>query len=215
MTTRDFQLEYLEILNDSISPILKELSFQKRGINFYRKINDIIQLFTIQKSQWNDKENISFTIDIGFFNETIYKVAWDKKMVPKTIKEFDCFLSTRVGLLSQKMDYWYELNENCQLDQLKQELKNELLLYVEPIFELYNSLEAIAKQCSIEATNDPLKYVGKPYERIVFLMESNMTDSSVQLIKESYKNALIPKPELNQHYINQLKRLGMYYSIDL
>ena len=215
MTTRDFQLEYLEILNDTISPILKELSFKKRGINFYRKINDIIQLFSIQKSQWNDKENISFTFHVGFFNETIYKVAWDKKMVPKTIKEYDCFLSTKIGQLSQRKDYWYELNENCPLDQLKQELKNELLLYVEPIFELYNSLEAIAEQCSVEATNEPLKYIGKPYDRIVFLMESNRTHAGIELIKESYKNALIPKPDLNQHYLNQLKRLAMYYSIEL
>jgi len=215
MITRDFQLEYNEILNDTIIPILKELTFKKRGVNFYRTVNDIIQQFSIQKSQWNDKENTSFTFHVGFFNETIYKVAWNKEIIPKAPKEYDCFLSTRLGDLSRKKDYWYQLNESCQLDVLKHELENDLLHYAKPLFEYSNSLTTIAEQCSIEATNEPLKYVGKLYERIVFLMESNQIDLGIELIKESYKNACIPKPELNQVYIIQLKRLASYYSINL
>ena len=37
-----------------------------------KSVNDIVQVFNIQKSQWNSADEITFTFNIGFFNSEIF-----------------------------------------------------------------------------------------------------------------------------------------------
>src|ERR1700752_3619470 len=96
---RDFQQDFEDVMKDVISPIFKRMKFRKRNSNFNKTTNDIVQVFNVQKSQWNHSDRVSFTFNLGFFNEQLHRIARNKESVPEFIREYDCFLSERLGRL--------------------------------------------------------------------------------------------------------------------
>lgn len=228
--TREFQKEFDDIVKRTIAPFFKGLGFKKNGNGFNRTTDDIIQVANIQKSQWNHADNVSFTFNIGFFNEDIYKNSWDKA-VPKFIREYDCQIHFRLGHITKKSDYWYELNENVAVDKLETEIKDHLDNFLKPILETVQTMNSM-KEFMIKNTD--LKRTMPTADQILLLLKTGDRDKAERLLREEYKDSLTPKelvsvtnyPDgrreekiskttINKVYVDRLKRLASLNKIEL
>lgn len=228
--TREFQKEFDDIVKRTIAPFFKGLGFKKNGNSFNRTTGDIIQVANIQKSQWNHADHVSFTFNIGFFNEDIYKNSWDKA-VPKFIREFDCQIHFRLGHITKQSDYWCELNEKVTVDNLEIEIKDHLDNFLKPILETVQTTNSM-KEFMI--TNTDLKRTMPTADQILLLLKTGDRDKAERLLREEYKDSLTPKesvsvtnypdgrreekiskPTINKVYVDRLKRLASLNKIEL
>jgi hypothetical protein len=228
--TREFQKEFDEIAKRTIGPFFKGLGFKKSGNGFNRKTHDIVQMANIQKSQWNHADNVSFTFNIGFFNEDIYKDSWDKA-VPKFIREYDCQVHFRLGHITKKRDYWYELNEKVTADELENEIRDHLDNFLKPILESVQSTKSMKEFIT---TNADFRQTMPTAYQILLLLKTGDRDKAERLLREEYKDSLTPKesvsitnypdgrreekiskPAINKVYVDRLKRLASLNKIEL
>lgn len=227
---REFQKEFDEIIKRTIVPFFKGLGFKKNGNGFNRKTHDIVQMANIQKSQWNHMDNVSFTFNIGFFNEDIYKDSWDKA-APNFVREYDCQVHFRLGHITKQRDYWYELNEKVAVDKLENEIIDHLDNFVKPILESVQSTKSIKEFIT---TNADLKRTIPTAYQILLLLKTGDRDTAERLLREEYEDSLTPKesvsitnypdgrreekiskPTINKVYIDRLKRLASLNQIEL
>jgi len=105
-----------------IKPIMSANSFRKDKLTWNRGKGEIIHLLDIQKSQWNDKNDISFTINLGVCVKSERQIFWNKPF-PKTIRRLDCFLYLRVGRLFDNHDHWWTLKPSDDIDRVGKKLQ--------------------------------------------------------------------------------------------
>jgi hypothetical protein len=220
---RNLQSEFDEILKNLVFPFFKELGFKKNGNGFNKKIGEITQVVNIQKSRWNNKDNVSFTFNIGFFSAEIYIDFWNKG-IPKFIKDYDCQITYRLGQLTKGSDYWYELNERIEKANLEIEIYENLNHYLKPFIEKtidLNSLnELIQTDKYAEMTTAEL------YKIKIFLKVGEI-EKGKELLTKAYLNALNPednvsktiypdgtekietsKSKINLEYVDRLKKIA-------
>ncbi len=90
-------------------------------------------LFNFQKSQWNDRSSLSFTIN------TAKKSAVHPQTIDPKFKEYECFPDARrPGELipdSRTVDKWWTITEETDMDALRDELCEFLTKYALPWLE--------------------------------------------------------------------------------
>ena len=227
---RNFKVEFDNLIKEIIAPAFKAIGFKKKNNNFYKSTNDLIQIFNVRKSQWNSKEDISFTFNIGFFNPDIFKKTRDRP-IPDVPKEYDCFISLRPGFITNNKDKWYELNEKVNYNKLIAEINSDLQNSTISLFNNYQTLNSIKDL--VREYPDLQKKMGIT-ARFVFMMKTNSEKEAVNFLNSEYKNALIPKssvsvinypdgkrvetqsePKINQAYIDSLIKISKKYNIEL
>lgn len=229
MTADNLKTDFDEIFKGIVVPFFKDLGFKRKTQHFARPTNDITQCFNVQKSQWNSYyDSLSFTFNLGFYNETIRTLSWGQEIPTDFPKTTDCFIQDRLGTY-HKRDHWYELSKRVDRNKVAEHVKSDLEKYLKPLFEDYKSLDDL-KQFAEKNTG----FILSPYSHIVFLMTTNQIDKGKQLIKEQYKIALTPqvttqtinypdgrsevktsKPYINQHYVDGIERLAKHYAVEL
>lgn len=223
MTTRNFQAEFDNLIKEIVNPILKNLGFKKNARSYKKNINDIVQVFNIQKSQWNSVDEITFTFHIGFFNPEIF-FETQSRSLPNYPKEYDCFIN--VGIAK-----WYKINKSLSYESLKNEIQSEMKKNVADIFidyESLNSLNDLIKKRNI--TENTMGILNM----FTLLMKTNRAEEGVKLLRKYYKQALIPKqstttinypngqsktfestPTINEGAINSFKSIAKLYQINI
>ena len=229
MTDRDFQKEFDSLIKEIVTPTFKQFGFKKKDKNFYRKTYDLTQIFNVQKSQWNSKDDIAFTFNIGFLNRDIFLETWDRP-IPNVPKEFDCFLSLRSGFITHNADKWYKLNNTTSYDKLVTEIRRDIHKSAIDLFEKYQTLTSL--NGLIKDYPDLQQTIGT-IPRFVFLMKTNSENDAIEFLYAEYREAHIPKssvsilnypdgrsietksePKINQGYIDSLKRIAKMYNIE-
>lgn len=229
-TDRNLQLEFNEILENVISPFFKEMGFRKNGNNFNRKTNELIQAVSVQKSQWNSQDKVSFTFNIGFFDSEIY-LEKSKQTIPKFICEYDCQVRFRIGQITKGSDYWYELNKSSKKENLEIEIKVDLNNSLKPILEKNTDLASI----KYLLLNDSILTAATPnIYKINFLFKTGEIQKGKELFDKEYFRTLNPedyifttvlpdgtkivkssKSEINIKYLNILKDIAKTNKIEL
>lgn len=229
MINRDFKKEFDDLVKE-ISPLFKERGFKKKSNYIYKSTTELIQIFNVQKSQWNSKEDISFTFNIGFFNPEIYKVTWDR-LIPDFPKEYDCFINLRSGFITHKKDNWYNLNDKVSFDNLLSDIKIDIY---NSALNLYDNHQTLLSLKELINKYPELKITIMTIPMFVFLMKTNSEQEALNFLNSEYKEALIPKssisievypdgrriekksePKINQNYIDSLLRIAKMYNIDI
>lgn len=232
MPSDNLKEDFDKIFKEVIVPFSKELGFKRKVQNFSRQTNDIIQCFNIQKSKWNSIDNVSFTFNLGFFNQEIINLSEDKEARLEFPKEYDCFLRSRLGTFSHKRDHWYELNRRTDVNITANQVKDDLQTILLPLFEKHKSLTDL--KSFVDSSEKSYDFIMTPYNHIVYLMKTNQFEKGKTLIQEHYKKAntsqistqtmtypngrsvvTTSKPSLNQHSIDTIERLARLYNIKL
>ncbi len=231
---RDLDIEFKELVNSIVSPRLKLLGFKKSNLNYNRNLNKLIYCIKIQKSQWNRSELISFTVNYGFFNDTIYKLSINKQEFPKFINDNDCFASGRTGHLIYGNDYWYELSLEKEFDLVVRQVSKDFDDMLMSLMNQFDSLESMADLMSLEAEKRPTGLIVDIDNIAIYELEFGDFNIGKKILIDSYVKALIPKsvssttvypdgrkdvkwsePSVNQNYIEKLERLANNYKIEI
>jgi PHD/YefM family antitoxin component YafN of YafNO toxin-antitoxin module len=228
MTTEKLNADYEEILKDTIFPFFKSFKFRKKGQNFARTSNDIIQTFTVQKSLITTSIDIlHFSFNFGFFNNEIHKIAFDTDDVIDFPITSDCFIHSSLGLYSHKRDHWYELSSRIDTKNVAGNVKDDLENHLKPLFNNYKSLHDLVRFTDHSKEN---KLITSPYEYIVFLMQTDQREKGEMAIRDNYLKAMAMKgrdytnqfpytqsettePDLKKLYLDNIKRLARLYNV--
>jgi len=100
-------LRLRRILTSYIEPPLKSLGFRRRGANYFRQLSEIWWLVSVQRSRWNTKEELSFTLNIGIYVPQATAGLYGNQ--PKHPGIADCILHLRLGYLQHPVDCWWTL----------------------------------------------------------------------------------------------------------
>lgn len=226
----NLQFEFNDLIKNVISPFLKEMGFRKNGNTFNLKTNELTQVVSVQKSKWNDHDKVSFTFNIGFFDEKMY-LEKSNSETPKFIREYDCQVRFRLGQIIKGHDYWYELNKTTNKGNLEIEIFNHLNNFLKPILKKNNDLNAIKDlllQDSVITLTTPKIY------KIKFLFKTAEIEKGKDLLEKEYFRALNPedyvsktiypdgseniktsKSPINNKYVEILKEIAYDNKIEL
>jgi hypothetical protein len=230
MTPDNLKADFDEIFKGIVVPFFKGLGFKRKAQHFARQTNEITQCFNVQKSQWNSYyDSLSFTFNLGFYNETIRTLAWGQEMSTDLPKTTDCFIQHRLGFYSHEHDHWYKLGNRADRQRVAEQVKGDLEKHLRPLLENYQSLNDLRN--FFKENNG---FFLSPYVQIVFLMITGQNEKGKLFIKEQHKISLTPqittqtvnypdgssevktsKPYINHHYIDELERLAKHYNIEL
>ena len=188
----EIEQEFETIIKNCFQTVLKPLGFKKKGNNFYRKLQDLGQIVNVQKSKFNSKEHISFTINTGLFIPEFWLIFYNYqgKSVPDYPTEPECAIRQRIGKLKyNNLDKWFEIDNNSDFSKLNHELNDSVVNFIIPYFE-----KTKTKNNIIQLLQD--KSVGlEKFTRLVIFGEYN------ELIKaqQEYENLKQDKYVFNNH----------------
>lgn len=230
---RNVNLEFKELMQNCIAPIFKRLGFKKSNLNFNRTINELVQCVNIQKSQWNHSECISFTINLGFYNESVFRIAKNGGNQSKFIKVDECFVWGRSGHLIYNHDYWYEIDMESDLKEIQQQITNDLDYHIMPLFEELQTLNSLCNVLRVTSENRPFKLMVSIYDLSVLELEFGDFERGRTILIDEYKEAIIPKStshktvypdgreevrwselSVNFYAVEKLKRIARHYKIE-
>lgn len=209
--------EFESLISEELTPVMKELGFKKQNLNYYRNIGEVIQTFNIQKSQFNNKNSLNFTGNIGLTEPISYLKINKLTAIPTQIKYFESQFRMRLGKLTDNQDYWYEMTDNIDINSIKNKLRTDIeTLYI--FFQTYNSrnklLELLRNQQMLDPPLNPLdeyailKVAGKDQEARELLLANykNLKEPSILGKGLKWIKSLINEKEISLNLIRQ-KRL--------
>ncbi|MFC6996397.1 DUF4304 domain-containing protein [Rufibacter roseus] len=128
------ETKFNRILKEGFQEVLKPLGFKKKGNNFYLQLEELGQAINAQKSRWNTKDDISFTINVGVFLPDYWQsmVYNQGKPLPTFPSVYDCYSHKRIGQLRNQLDTWYDVDASTDEEKLIVEMKDNLVNYVLP-----------------------------------------------------------------------------------
>lgn len=152
MTTKSpIQAHFDDLVRSHVRPLLKGHGFAHAGNNFRRRWPDGWHIFNIQRSQWSNRESISFTFNLAV---SVDSYAAFRGLDPaKPPLEYECPIRIRIGrLITEGRDYWWELHDRTLIPFLAREINIHLREAVLPWFVAQSSLDAIARLVQSELT---------------------------------------------------------------
>ncbi len=232
MPKDNLNTEFEQIMKDTISPFFKGIGFKKKTLHYAKQINDIIQVFNVQKSQWNSyHDDLSFTFNVGFYNDLLFLESWDRKETTDFPKHYDCQIQFRLGQFLHKTDYWYKLSPRIDFKKVSESIESDLNKYLLPLFDKYQTLDSLSE---LIGKYNWIDNVIGPYNKISILWHTGHKDKAEKELLDSYKKALIPqssisvinypdgrkeekksKPLINQSFVDNLERLAKLYDIKI
>jgi hypothetical protein len=148
MDKNEFKICFAKILSNNISPYFKDLKYKKAGNNF-KYFNEIGKIVNFQKSQYY---NTRFTINIGIYLPEFEYYFYDNhKISNEKFNESICAIRKRIGKLKKlEKDYWYELDEETEIENLKNELEDDIKNKIIPFLNRFNDKKNILEQLFME-----------------------------------------------------------------
>jgi hypothetical protein len=168
----DIQTNLKSIIKNSIHSQLKPIGFKKKGNNFYRRFQNFGQVINIQSDRYNTKEEGQFRINTGIFSDSYWLKFYNYKNVknvPDFPKEYVCILRQTFGEITNRGDFWYELNRHEDSQSLI--VKNDFEKILIPYFE---NLKSELKILEVLETEDAPPHIKNlDWERLHFYLKFN------------------------------------------
>lgn len=123
--------KFNQLITAVVKPLLKENGFTKKGMNFYKRSDDLVFLLNFQNSHGNTAEQTKFYINCAVHSTYIDKVIGRSELVEP--KEYECYFKDRISSLVNAVDDGYLITNGTDLEKLglklDQDLKSVLLMY--------------------------------------------------------------------------------------
>jgi hypothetical protein len=144
------------IVQNDIKPLLQARGFRKKASLFWRDNGDVIDVITVQRSQWNDPTSGRFTVNLGLYWKHIQALVDRAVPLPR---EYNCTVQTRIGgLLPERTDLWWEVS-GADLSAVAHDVSEKLRRYGLPWLEDGHTVERTMEyleQRSLKAWRDKL-----------------------------------------------------------
>ena len=158
MTKTAVQTQFDDLIRHVLWPPFKERGYKKTGNNFrWYDPTGWGKIVNVQKSQYSDRNNISFTLNSGLYLPEAERL-WTGRTTNERFLEPDCLIRKRVSRLKNPgADVWYDLTNGTEPQRPAQEVTQDLTAYLLPYLDLVSSREAILQQLLRERyPNSPL-----------------------------------------------------------
>ncbi len=116
--------KFNQLITDTVKPFLKVNGFGKKGMNFYKKKDDLIFLFNFQSSQGNTFEQTKFYINCGIHSTKIDEVIGKTKLLEP--KEYECYFRNRISSFTKSTEDGYLIKEDTNLLNLSLTIIDDL-----------------------------------------------------------------------------------------
>lgn len=119
------QVSFARLVAETVAPAFKRAGFKKQGLNFRLQTSTAWMVLNIQKSQWNDAEDISFTGNMGVRFHEVHRLhllqVSDVQDGPAGV--VNCHWSERIGdLMPEPHDHWWRVIDDRSADRAAKEL---------------------------------------------------------------------------------------------
>ncbi len=206
--------EFVSLISEELTPVMKVLGFKKQNLNYHRNTHDVIQTFSIQKSQYNDKNSLKFTGNIGLTEPVSFSKIHKLSVIPSQVKDYESQFRLRLGNLTENKDYWYEMTDRIDITTVKNKFRTDIAT-LKNFFDAYSTrnglLELLENQQILDLPLNPLdeygilKVSGKDQEaRALFMANYNKLKEPTLLGKGlKWIKGIISERELSLDLIRQ------------
>lgn len=177
------------IIKQSLNPIMKKEGFKKSGVKYKLMGENLLYEIYIQKSKWNTKEHLSFTINFWIWlKEERTEILPFPFLAP--------ILGGRISDIYNNRDMWFDLKLDDQKSEemdkkIEEKIKFLLIDYLIPFFKKIQTEDDI-----ISILEDPIKSKiswGSPaggqkekWLAILYYMKSKK-EKSIEILDEAMK----------------------------
>lgn len=112
-------MDIFKELIKALTPLLKQMGFNKKGNNFYLELGKNYGIVNFQKSRDCTKEVVKFTVNFGVYSNVLGQVL-DYNYNNSTKPDVDqCQWEARVGyFMPDSPDYWWKVNVSDDLSKI-------------------------------------------------------------------------------------------------
>lgn len=118
-------------LKSVISVFMKHHGYVRKSNNFYLKKFDNWGVVNIQRSKWNSKYEIKFTVNFGI-NSRALTQFYKPDDIEKCPQITDCHWSARIGNFMPEGDKWWTIKAGIDVKQLIDEVSASFLNIIMP-----------------------------------------------------------------------------------
>jgi len=140
-----------KLLSESLTPALAHHGFKKERNRYVRPSGGVAQMVDVQYSRWNDKNEVSFTLNCSVYVPGVTSTFRSSPEPPRPALT-DCCVTIRVGMLTQSnLDKWWKLTTDDDLtedEKIGRELSSLTDNVIVPFFERVADPLAVAKLLS-------------------------------------------------------------------
>jgi len=137
---------YRATVNESISRVLIGNGYKRSSSTWRKWSGDICHMASVQRSQWNHEELISFTINLGIYVRGFVPLVYPLPE-PTNPSVIDCCMQCRLSMLSpERCDTWWEfrpVSDRSDASKSVVEITDLLETYGLSFFDRFSSLETI------------------------------------------------------------------------
>ncbi len=101
-------MDIFKELIKTLTPLLNQLGFNKKGNNFYLELGKNYGIVNFQKSRDSTKEVILFTVNFGVYSYVLGRYGYNDSAKPEVEQ---CHWQSRIGsFMPNSPDYWWKVN---------------------------------------------------------------------------------------------------------
>ncbi|HAM99262.1 MAG TPA: hypothetical protein DCQ26_11705 [Marinilabiliales bacterium] len=101
-------MDIFKELIKTLTPLLKQMGFNKKGNNFYLELGENYGIVNFQKSRESTKEVVLFTANFGVYSSVLGQFGYNDSVKPEVEQ---CHWQSRVGsFMPGSPDYWWKVN---------------------------------------------------------------------------------------------------------
>lgn len=143
-----------KVVKDAIAPILKSAGFKKSGRTFHRVRSESTVLVNVQASQFNDRNEGRFTINLGHYDpEIAQRLGMSALSGPP--KEYQCTFSKRIGqLLPEGNDKWWIVTPGEDNSAISNDVTHAIQQYALPWLSRVETLPGLTDYLRNERSFD-------------------------------------------------------------
>jgi hypothetical protein len=135
-----------KLLMKSLTPILVQNGFNKRGSVYTRASRSLLHMVDVQHSRWNDTIEVSFTLNCGVYMPGVTS-TFRNISEPKQPKPTDCCIAVRVGMLTEsRLDRWWRISKTDGSDcdrKIGEEIVSVVERFVLPFLQRFQQEKSV------------------------------------------------------------------------
>lgn len=158
---------------------MKSNGFGKKGLNFYKKKDDLIFVFNFQNSHGNSGNQTRFYINCGIHSRAIDKAIGRTELLEP--KEYECYYRKRISSLVNSDTDGYNISEETDLSELSARVHNDL----QTVIHLFDDIHATKDLTGLMIKQNGLN---KYRELFKFLLLTQHEADITRFVKQLYNH---------------------------
>lgn len=193
--------EFNAIIKTSVSPLLRQAGFHRRGQTFTRPAGPYTQVLNIQRSAFNHNELCNFWVNTGIYVPSVVSAYFLK---PPSIHPIEpvCLLRKRSYEIAGERPKNFSITPSTSLSALQAEMAQHMKDVVLPYLDTLQNRDSVSKSLDAQL-RDPQQQV---FRAIFFICEGDR-DRGIQELQDLVQKA--KNSVYKTSLINLGKRLGI------